>query len=496
MKIAYIKSHYNLCKSLIKFDKLSDYLIKEGYDGAVLCDDTLAGSVDFYKTLTKKKLKPIFGLAHKDSLYIAQNKDGWNDLLALNNDQIIPPHSGNVKTLLNKDSVGYSEPIVYLNKEDARDHRVLLAVGYETTEQQLLSFPKDLNPQDEEYLKSDDFWLKSPGRDFPFEVDDFSILGTPSLPKFDPTLDSDALLKQWCRDGWVEKIQGKKDKNPAYLDRVNYELGVLQGAKLSDYFLILSDICKYMASQGWLTPIGRGSAAGCIVSYLTGITKVDPIQYNLIFERFYNAGRIGSLPDIDLDVQTEHREDIIKYVQSKYGSDRVMQMCTYLKMKGRNAIQDVLRVSQQVTQEERNRITKFIPDESKIVGDLQKMKENGEEPSIIMWALQNMPDKLKQWCYLNDKKELDGRLAKKFEQAIRLEGTIKTRGRHAAGITIASRPLKELCPIVNMDGENVTAYEMRAMEDIGVLKLDVLGVSLLSKISTCERLIESNEIQD
>src|SRR6185369_8196366 len=106
MKIAYIKSHYNLCKSLIKFDKLSDYLIKEGYDGAVLCDDTLAGSVDFYKTLTKKKLKPIFGLAHKDSLYIAQNKDGWNDLLALNNDQIIPPHSGNVKTLLNKDSVG------------------------------------------------------------------------------------------------------------------------------------------------------------------------------------------------------------------------------------------------------------------------------------------------------------------------------------------------------------------------------------------------------
>ena len=139
-----------------------------------------------------------------------------------------------------------------------------------------------------------------------------------------------------------------------------------------------------------------------------------------------------------------------------------------------------------------NRITKNIPDEAKIADELQEMKEETGEASIIRWALENNADKLKEWCYIDEKGELQGPLAKRFEQAIRLEGTKSNQSKHAAGIAISSEPLKDLCPMV-YDSKNdqlISGMEMQDLENIGIIKFDILGVAMLDKVMTIQNLLE------
>jgi DNA polymerase-3 subunit alpha len=299
----------------------------------------------------------------------------------------------------------------------------------------------------------------------------------------------------------VRKIIGKIDEpnQGEYLDRIKYELDVLQGAGLSSYFLIVQDIVNYVRKNNWLPGPGRGSAAGCLVSYLIGITSIDPICYNLMFDRFYNAGRNSadhiSMPDIDVDVPINKREVIIEYIKNRYGHDKVSQMITFNTIKGRGALKDVLRVYGNISFDEMNRITKNIPDEAKIADELQEMKEETGEASIIRWALENNPDKLKEWCFIDENNELQGPLAKRFEQAIRLEGTKSNQSRHAAGIAISSTPLNETCPMV-YDSKNkqlIAGMEMQDLEAIGIIKFDILGVAMLDKIMTIKDILSKKE---
>jgi DNA polymerase-3 subunit alpha len=231
------------------------------------------------------------------------------------------------------------------------------------------------------------------------------------------------------------------------------------------------------------------------VSYLIGITSIDPIKYGLLFDRFYNAGRNSgnriSMPDIDVDVPIDKREQIIDYIKNKYGHDKVSQMITFNTIKGRGALKDVLRVYGNVTFEEMNKITKNIPDEAKIADELQEMKEETGESSIIRWALENDVDKLREWCYIDDKGELQGPLAKRFEQAIRLEGTKSNQSKHAAGIAISSEPLYEICPMIfdSKNKELIAGMEMQDLESIGIIKFDILGVAMLDKIMTIKILL-------
>jgi DNA polymerase-3 subunit alpha len=257
---------------------------------------------------------------------------------------------------------------------------------------------------------------------------------------------------------------------------------------------------NFVRKSGWLPGPGRGSAAGCLVSYLIGITSIDPIKYSLIFDRFYNSGRNTkdhiSMPDIDVDVPINKREAIIQYIKDKYGHDKVSQMVTFNTIKGRGALKDVLRVYGNVSFEEMNRITKNIPDEAKIADELQEMKEETGEASIIRWALENNSDKLKEWCYIDDNNELQGPLAKRFEQAIRLEGTKSNQSRHAAGIAISSDPLKDICPMV-YDSKNeqlIAGMEMQDLEGIGIIKLDILGVAMLDKVMTIQHLLQEGVV--
>ena len=398
----------------------------------------------------------------------------------------------------------------YCRKEDAVDQRILLCNNLKTTFPEISrkissneSVPMGC------FFNSDNYHILSQEEmsnlHLPQEikntnyvaslVEEYEILSRPKLPTFQcPAGYDDAeYLRELCRTGWKEKIANTipKDQQQVYVDRVKYELDILQGANLSSYFLIVQDIVNYVRSNHWLPGFGRGSAAGCLVSYLIGITGIDPIKYNLLFERFFNAARSDSMPDIDVDVPINKREDIIQYIKNKYGRDKVSQMVTFNTIKGRGALKDVIRVYGNITFDEMNNITKNIPDESKIADELQEMKEETGEASIIRWSLENNQDKLREWCFLDENSELQGPLSKRFEQAIRLEGTKSNQSKHAAGIAISAEPLNEICPMV-YDSKNdqlIAGMEMQDLEALGVIKLDILGVALLDKMMSVQDLL-------
>ena len=402
----------------------------------------------------------------------------------------------------------------YSWREDAVDQRILLCNNLKTT---FLDINRKLSNDEDVpmgcFFTSDNYHIPSQeemnslhtqeeieNTNFVNDlIEEYDILSKPKLPPFEcpKGYDDAEYLRQLCRDGWKDKIANviPKEDHQIYIDRIKYELDVLQGANLSSYFLIVQDIVEYVRKNGWLPGPGRGSAAGCLVSYLIGITSIDPIKYGLLFDRFYNAGRNTegriSMPDIDVDVPINKRELIIEYIKNKYGGDKVSQMVTFNTIKGRGALKDVLRVYGNIGFEEMNRITKNIPDEAKIADELQEMKEETGEASIIRWALENNEDKLKEWCYIDDHGELQGPLAKRFEQAIRLEGTKSNQSKHAAGIAISAEPLKDLCPMV-YDSKNeqlIAGMEMQDLENIGIIKFDILGVAMLDKIMTIQDLL-------
>ena len=406
----------------------------------------------------------------------------------------------------------------YCSQEDAVDQRILLCNNLKTT---LVDINKKLlNNEDvmmDCFFKSDKYYILSAEemRELHTEeeisntnlvdsmCESYDILHKPMLPSFEcpKGLNPDEYLRELCRVGWREKIKDviPEDKQTEYVERIKHELEVLQGAGLSSYFLIVQDILRYVRENDWLPGPGRGSAAGCLVSYLIGITSIDPIRYDLIFERFYNTGRNTSdrisMPDIDVDVPINKREEIIKYIKDKYGYNKVSQMITYNTMKGRGALKEVLRVYGNISFDEMNRITKFIPDEAKIADELQEMKEETGEASIIRWALENNVDKLKDWCYINEDNELSGPLAKRFEQAIRLEGVKSNQSKHAAGIAISIQDLSDVCPMIydTKNDQLIAGMEMQDLEDLGVIKFDILGVAMLDKIMTITDILQNGE---
>lgn len=403
----------------------------------------------------------------------------------------------------------------YSVKSQAVDQRVLLCNKYGTT----LNIAGGENYVNNKFFRSENYHIPSYEEMIEYgytakelaqtlevaaSIADYSILSSPILAPFkaDNGMPPDEYLRYLCREGWRRLIERRvpKEKHGIYADRIKHELSVLQGAGLSSYFLIVQDILQYVRSNGWLPGPGRGSAAGCLVSYLIGITSIDPIEYDLIFERFYNAGRNTAghieMPDIDVDIPVCRRKDVINYIIKKYGSQYVSQMVTYQTIKGRGAIKTVFRAHGAANNETVNRITKGIPQEASIADELQKMKELTGESSILMWTLENTPDVLSEWCKLDDDGKLTGQFAPLFEQAIRLEGTKSNQSKHASGIAIAPVPLDSICPMIYDSKSRVkqAGLEMNALAAIGILKLDILGVAVLDKAQGVAEILRTDDV--
>jgi len=329
----------------------------------------------------------------------------------------------------------------------------------------------------------------------------YSLKNKPSLPRFEcPNgMTEELYLKDLCRQGWRNILQKRnvvddKFKQNQYAERVLTELDVISEYDLSGYFLIVQDVIKWARDQTFLNT-GRGSAAGSLVSYLLGITLVDPIPYNLLFTRFLNRGRFTKdhfeYPDIDMDFPGDFREKAIDYVKEKYGKNRVGKVATFGTLHGAGAIKEVLRMHQAVSPTEMDQITKYIPQEA----DVSDHMSSQEEKSIIRYTLRNMPSVLEEYCTIDDKDVLHGKLASYFQQSIEIEGAVKSQGVHAAGLIISANDLNESCPMVrSKDGEKMCGIEMDGLKDMGFIKFDFLSVNSYSKLNRVNELLRGSNV--
>lgn len=518
-------THYSLQHGFSKPKEMVSKCVKNGYQACGISDyKSISGTVMFFQECVKKDIKPIIGCSFDGFKLFALNKDGWFDLIKIISDNDLSPcENGNLAILklegvdspkCPQDKVFVVDEFndsYYTEKGDADIHRVCLASKIKKTIPEIKKKP-ELAGEYSKFFISNAFYIPDTeeAKDSPKAFldivnlcEDYTILEKPKLPEF-PTENGQSeeeYLKELCRKGWKKHLssQGKvstPEMKAKYLEIFQTEFGVIKEADLFGYFLIVWDILKFINDSGWLSGPGRGSAAGCLVSYLIEITKIDPIPFDLSFARFYNAGRNTkdrvSLPDIDIDVPGGKREEIINYIRNKYGHGHVSQMITYMRLQGRSALKEVLRMNEACGFGEMNAMTKPIPDEAAISDQLEDMDE--EDRGIIMWTLINDPEELRQWCYIDENGELKGDYAIYFDQAIRLEGTYKSMGKHAAGVVISKEPLNTVCPMINdkETGEKIAALEMNALEALGHVKFDVLAISLLDKLMKVEELLASH----
>ena len=294
------------------------------------------------------------------------------------------------------------------------------------------------------------------------------VFGEKKLPKYDVPdgFTSWEYLNKLCYEGLERRYPGD---DPKIRERLEYELSVIKRMGYVDYFLIVWDFIKYARDHGISVGPGRGSAAGSIVSYCLGITSIDPLRYQLLFERFLNPERV-SMPDIDVDFCFERRQEVIDYVVRKYGTDRVVQIVTFGTMAARGVIRDVGRVMD-LPYAFVDGIAKMIPKELNIT---------------LGKALQSSPDFKK--AYDNDPqvKEL-------IDMSMRLEGLPRHTSMHAAGVVISQKAVEEYVPLsVGSDGSVVTQFTMTTLEELGLLKMDFLGLRTLTVIQDAVRLAEKS----
>lgn len=359
----------------------------------------------------------------------------------------------------------------YIYKEDSKPHDILLCI----------QTAKTVNDENRMRYEGSEFYLKSPEEMyelFPYAEDalentnkiaercnvDFKFHEL-KLPKFDVPdgKTSNEYLREICNEGfdrlYINPSQELKD-------RLNYELDTIETMGFVDYFLITWDFIKFSKDNGIIVGPGRGSAAGSIVSYCLQITTIDPIKYDLIFERFLNPERV-SMPDIDIDFCYERRQEVIDYVKRKYGDDHVAQIITFGTLAARAAIKDVGRALA-MPYAEVDRVSKMIPFELNIT---------------IKKALKMNPELLRIYNDEADVKYL-------VDMSMRLEGLPRHSSTHAAGVVICSQPVMEYVPLNSNDGTISTQYTMTILEELGILKMDFLGLRTLTVIQNAVKEIK------
>lgn len=362
----------------------------------------------------------------------------------------------------------------YTKKEDARSQEIKLCISTGKT----LDDPYHFHfANDEFYCKSGDEMRAILGN-FPGAIENTRVIadrcnveltfGEHKLPSFDVPEGETAAsyLRKLCEKALPERYAIVTDKERS---RMDYELGVIDKMGFSDYFLIVMDFIHYAKSHGIPIGPGRGSAAGSIVSYLLHITEVDPLRFDLLFERFLNPARV-SMPDIDTDLCYRRRGEVIEYLARKYGSDQVAQIITFGTLAARAVIRDVGRVTNMPLREV-DRIAKMVPVGPGVT--LKKTMEGSRE--------------------FRDLYDSDTTVHRLIDHCLDLEGISRNSGTHAAGVVICSKPVEEYVPIqLTQDGFIQTQYEKDQVEQLGLLKMDLLGLRNLTVIHDALEMIREN----
>jgi DNA polymerase III subunit alpha len=417
----------------------------------------------------------------------------------------------NVKVIASNDSH-------YVDQEDWVAHDILLCIN--TNEKQSTPSMKDFSDDDSSQrgkrfaFYNDQFYFKKTAEmatlfaDIPEAIDNTNdVVGKVEtlklkqdilLPNFpipkEFELHAEDTLNQWeyLRHLTYEGAKVRyREILPETQERIDFELFTIRTMGFAGYFLIVSDFIQAGRDLGVMVGPGRGSAAGSVVAYCIGITNIDPIKYNLLFERFLNPDR-KSMPDIDTDFDDEGRQKVIDYVVQKYGRNQVAQIVTYGTMATKSSIKDVARVME-LPLDESNALAKLVPDKPTYNMTLQKIffsqieGEGGLAQTIQPEEVINV----KRLRELKDGNDLTARVLK---EAIKLEGTVRNTGIHAAGIIIAPHDLTEILPVATSKETEllITQYEGKVIEDAGVIKMDFLGLRNLSIIKECLVLVEQN----
>lgn len=445
--------------------------LKEHSEGLIALSACLGGEIQssiINGNLNKaKEIALLYKDVFKEGFYLELQYHGIEEQLKVNEELIRMSKELDIPLVATND-------VHYIRKEDYKSHDVLLCI----------QTAKTVDEEDRMRYASDQFYLKSPEEMYElFSYVPEALENTikiaeqcnfdydfhkSKLPKFPlpEGVDPYEYMRDLCYKGLKERYS---DITEELKERLEYELSVIKQMGYVDYFLIVWDFIRFAVESGIMTGPGRGSAAGSLIAYTLGITKIDPIKYNLIFERFLNPDRI-SMPDVDSDFCYERRGEVIDYVVEKYGINNVSQIVTFGTMAARACIRDVGR-AMDYPYVEVDRIAKMIPT---VLG------------ITINKALELNPE-------LKEAYEDEMRTKELIDVARALEGLPRHTSTHAAGVVIASQPLVNFVPLQRNEGNIVTQFTMGTLEELGLLKMDFLGLRTLTVLRDAVSMIRENQ---
>lgn len=447
-------------------------LLEQYHEGIIALSACLAGEVQRYL------VRNLYDEAKKAALRYEEIFGKGNFFLELQDHGITEQKMVNPQLLRLSQELGIelvaTNDVHYTYAEDAEAHDILLCIqtGKKLSDENRMRYEGG-----QYYVKSEDEMKQL----FPYALQAIENtqkianrchveieFGVTKLPRFDVPegYTSWEYLNKLCHEGLLKRYPTEHEK---YLPQLDYELGVIQKMGYVDYFLIVWDFINYARTHGIPVGPGRGSAAGSLVSYTTGITNIDPVKYSLLFERFLNPERV-TMPDIDIDFCYERRGEVIDYVIEKYGADCVTQIVTFGTLAARGVIRDVGRVMD-LPYAFCDTISKSIPNELGIT---------------IEKALKMNPE-------LRTRYETDESVRKLIDMSKRLEGLPRHTSMHAAGVVISQKAMDEYVPLSRAsDGTITTQFVMTTIEELGLLKMDFLGLRTLTVIKDAAKLVERN----
>ena len=497
-----IKTDYSILSSLIRIKDLMKFAVDNHFDSLGILDDNLNSSHVFLNECKKNNIKGIVGLdflvedkhiylypINNEGLKVLFNllHDSIDNIIKVNdlkkyNEKIIAVVPYESREIYNDMTSIYEE--VYMSyKNEMEEHLVnnitkknifinpILALSKESSKYiNYLTLIKDNKKLGEiEFVNYESNVLTKETYDTSFLVDKINISFDTSkryIPVYKE--DSKEFLYDLASKGLNKRLNGKVTKD--YSDRLNYELDIISKMGFVDYFLIVYDYVKYAYQNKIYVGVGRGSAVGSLVAYSLGITSIDPLKYNLLFERFLNPERV-SMPDIDVDFEDERREEVVQYIKDKYGKDYVANIIAY----GTMTAKEVLRTVAKINNLDDNLITVLLRN----VDSKLSLRDNLDKD--------NVKDMLKH----------NYKLKKVYDEAYYLEGIKHHLTVHAAGVVISSEKLSNLVPIVSNGSELLVGFDKDEIEELGLLKMDILSLknlSLLKDIKASDESIDINKI--